>query len=86
MRFLDSFYGGNLIWRGHFNSTGEEMAIVTTVQSGFAGGYSAWINGIFLGSSQGNPTISSTTDTWNLTSSMLRVGQDNVFVILQGTF
>ncbi|PPQ68112.1 hypothetical protein CVT26_005733 [Gymnopilus dilepis] len=78
------FYGGNLLWRGHFNATGQETAIVTTVQSGFAGGYSAWINGIFLGSSQGTPTVSLTTDTWNLSSSMLRVGQDNVFVILQG--
>ncbi|KAF8882023.1 glycoside hydrolase superfamily [Gymnopilus junonius] len=77
------FYGGNLIWRGHFNATGEETAIVTTVQSGFAGGYSAWINGVFLGSSQGSSTVSFTTDTWNLTSSVLRVGQDNVFVVLQ---
>ncbi|KDR78586.1 hypothetical protein GALMADRAFT_244026 [Galerina marginata CBS 339.88] len=77
------FYGGNLIWRGHFTATGTETAITTTVQSGFAGGYSAWINGVFLGSSQGSPTVSVTTDTWKLASSMLRVGQDNVFVILQ---
>ncbi|KAF4610613.1 hypothetical protein D9613_007145 [Agrocybe pediades] len=77
------FYGGNLIWRGHFNATGDETAITTTVQSGFAGGYSAWLNGVFLGSSQGSPSISLTTDTWNITSSMLRVGRDNVFVILQ---
>lgn len=75
-----------MIWRGHFNATGHETAITTTVQSGFAGGYSAWINGVFLGSSQGSPTVSVTTDTWNLTSSMLRVGRDNVFVILQGQF
>ncbi|KAF8202416.1 glycoside hydrolase family 35 protein [Pholiota molesta] len=78
------FYGGNLIFRGHFNASGLETAIVTTVQSGFAGGYSAWLNGVFLGSSQGTPTISLTTDTWNITSGMLRVRSNNVFVILQG--
>uniref|UniRef100_A0A8H7XSU3 Beta-galactosidase domain-containing protein n=1 Tax=Psilocybe cubensis TaxID=181762 RepID=A0A8H7XSU3_PSICU len=58
------FYGGNLIFRGHFNATGQETAIQTTVQFGFAGGYSAWLNGVFLGSSQGNSTVSFTTDTW----------------------
>ena len=78
------YYGGNLVFRGRFTATGKETAIVTTVQSGFAGGYSAWLNGVFLGSSQGSPTISVTTDTWNLTSSMLRPGTTNVFVILQG--
>ncbi|KDR80837.1 hypothetical protein GALMADRAFT_135938 [Galerina marginata CBS 339.88] len=77
------FYGGNLIWRGHFNATGKETGITTTVQSGFAGGYSAWLNGVFLGSSQASPTVSMTTDTWNVTTSMLRVGRDNVFVVLQ---
>lgn len=54
------------------------------MQSGFAGGYSAWLNGVFLGSSQGSPTVSVTTDTWNVTSSLLRPGTTNVFVILQG--
>ncbi|KAF5316478.1 hypothetical protein D9619_006706 [Psilocybe cf. subviscida] len=77
------FYGGNLIFRGRFTATGKETAIVTTVQSGFAGGYSAWLNGVFLGSSQGSPTVSVTTDTWNVTPSMLRPGTNNVFVILQ---
>ncbi|KAF8972779.1 glycoside hydrolase family 35 protein [Flammula alnicola] len=77
------FYGGNLIFRGHFNASGNETAIVTSVQSGFAGGYSAWLNGLFLGSSQGSPTVSMTMDNWSVNSSMLRIGNDNVFVILQ---
>ncbi|KAF8892186.1 glycosyl hydrolases family 35-domain-containing protein [Infundibulicybe gibba] len=77
------FYGGNLIFRGHFNATGQETAITTTVQYGFAGGYSAWFNGVFLGSSQGSPTVSMTTDTWKIPSGSLRTGKDNVFVIIQ---
>ncbi|KAH0584129.1 hypothetical protein H2248_009695 [Termitomyces sp. 'cryptogamus'] len=77
------FYGGNLIFRGHFNASGLETAIVTTVQYGFAGGYSAWLNGIFLGSSQGDATVSSTTNRWLIPENTLQVGRDNVFVILQ---
>ncbi|KAG6833503.1 hypothetical protein H0H87_006075 [Tephrocybe sp. NHM501043] len=57
------FYGGNLIWRGHFNASGLETAITTTVQYGFAGGYSAWLNGAFLGSSQGNATTTQGMDS-----------------------
>ncbi|RDB21488.1 putative beta-galactosidase A [Hypsizygus marmoreus] len=77
------FYGGNLIFRGHFTPDGRETAITTTVQYGFAGGYSAWLNGIFLGSSQGNATISLTTDTWPIPVNTLKINDDNVFVILQ---
>lgn len=78
------FYGGNLIFRGHFTATGQETGITTTVQYGFAGGYSAWFNGVFLGSSQGNATVSLTTNTWTIPAGTLRVGADNVFVIIQG--
>ncbi|KAF8997897.1 glycoside hydrolase family 35 protein [Cyathus striatus] len=77
------FYGGNLIFRGHFTATGQETAINTTVQYGFAGGYSAWLNGVFLGSSQGSASISLTGDSWKIPSGSLRIGQDNVFTILQ---
>ncbi|KAF8078179.1 glycoside hydrolase family 35 protein [Lyophyllum atratum] len=77
------FYGGNLIFRGHFTASGQETAITTTVQYGFAGGYSAWLNGVFLGSSQGNATVSLTTDRWPVPADTLRVGSDNVFVIIQ---
>ncbi|KAF5362341.1 hypothetical protein D9756_002224 [Leucocoprinus leucothites] len=77
------FYGGNLIFRGHFTASGQETSINTTVQFGFAGGYSAWLNGVFLGSAQGSPTVSLTSDTWGISRNSLRVGQDNVFVIVQ---
>jgi len=77
------FYGGNLIFRGHFTAGGNETAITTTVQYGFAGGYSAWLNGVFLGSSQGNATVSLTTDRWPVPGNTLHVGVDNVFVVFQ---
>lgn len=78
------FYGGNLIFRGRFNASGQETAVNLTVQYGFAGGYSAWLNGVFLGSSQGTATISLSTDSWTIPSGTLRVNQTNVLVVFQG--
>ncbi|TFK71435.1 glycoside hydrolase family 35 protein [Pluteus cervinus] len=76
------FYGGNIIFRGHFTATGQETAINSAVQYGFAGGYSAWLNGVFLGSSQGNSSISMTSNNWTIPTNTLRVGRDNVFTVL----
>jgi hypothetical protein len=83
---LNRFYGGHLIFRGRFNASGEETAVNLTVQYGFAGGYSAWLNGVFLGSSQGNATISLSTDSWQIPSGVLRVNQTNVLVVFQGAY
>ncbi|KAJ4469138.1 glycoside hydrolase family 35 protein [Lentinula lateritia] len=77
------FYGGNIIFRGNFNATGDETAVNLTVQYGFAGGYSAWLNGAFLGSSQGNASVSLSTNAWPFPDGALKVGADNVLVVLQ---
>ena len=85
MNYVYSFYGGYLIFRGHFNATGAETAVSLTVQGGFAFGYSAFLNGVFLGSNQGNASVSQTSDTWTFPSGALKAGEDNVVVVLQGT-
>lgn len=77
------FYAGNLIFRGRFNASGAETAVTLAVQYGFAGGYTAWLNGVFLGSSQGNATVSLSSDSWGIPSDTLRVNQPNVLVIFQ---
>lgn len=77
------FYGGNLIFRGHFNSTLLETAVNLTIQGGFAFGYSAFLNGVFLGSNQGSPTVSAITDIWSIPNNTLRMG-DNVLTVIQG--
>lgn len=82
--YLYSFYGGYLLFRGHFNATGSETAVSLTVQGGFAFGYSAFLNGVFLGSNQGTATISQTSDTWTFPAGALKAGEDNVVVVLQG--
>ncbi|KAJ7729673.1 glycoside hydrolase family 35 protein [Mycena maculata] len=77
------FYGGNLIFRGRFNASGEETAVNLTVQYGFAGGYSTWLNGVFLGSSQGNSTVSLSTDSWVIPSDTLKINETNILVVFQ---
>ncbi|KAJ3735068.1 glycoside hydrolase family 35 protein [Lentinula guzmanii] len=79
------FYGGNLIFRGRFNATGNETAVNLTVQYGFAGGYSAWLNSVFLGSSQGNATVSLSTDVWKFPDGALKTGMENVLVVFQAS-
>ncbi|KII85955.1 glycoside hydrolase family 35 protein [Plicaturopsis crispa FD-325 SS-3] len=77
------FYGGNLIWRGHFTASGQETAFNLSVQGGFAFGYSAFLNGVFLGSHPGSSTLSISTDIWSVPNNTLRVGGDNVLTVLQ---
>ncbi|KAJ7043887.1 glycoside hydrolase family 35 protein [Mycena alexandri] len=77
------FYGNNLIFRGRFTASGEETAVNLTVQYGFAGGYSTWLNGVFLGSSQGSATISLSTDSWPIPAGTLKINETNVLVVFQ---
>ncbi|THV02543.1 glycoside hydrolase family 35 protein [Dendrothele bispora CBS 962.96] len=77
------FYGGNLIFRGRFNATGDETGVNLTVQYGFGGGYSAFLNGVFLGSGQGNSTVSLSTDVWTFPDGALRTAEENFLVVVQ---
>ncbi|VDB90643.1 unnamed protein product [Peniophora sp. CBMAI 1063] len=77
------FFGGNLIFRGHFNASGNETGVELTVIGGFAFAYSAFLNGHFIGSGEGNSTVAEVTDTWSFLNDSLRVGKDNVLTIIQ---
>ncbi|KAI0690966.1 glycoside hydrolase family 35 protein [Cytidiella melzeri] len=77
------FYGGNLIFRGHFVASGAETGFNLTVQGGLAFAYSAFLNGVFLGSSEGSSTVSMTSDSWAIPKNTLRVGQNNVLTVVQ---
>jgi hypothetical protein len=86
LTLFPSFFGGNLIFRGHFNATGKETGFNLTVQGGFDFGYTVFLNGVFLGSNQGNATIGLTTDIWTIPNNTLKVSQDNVLTIIQGAY
>ncbi|KAH8834879.1 glycoside hydrolase family 35 protein [Flagelloscypha sp. PMI_526] len=76
------FYGGNIIFRGHFNATGLETGVSLDVFGGYAFAYTAWLNSVFLGSNQGTASVSERKDTWVIPGGTLRVGENNVLVVL----
>ncbi|KAF9465547.1 glycoside hydrolase family 35 protein [Collybia nuda] len=77
------FHAGQWVWRGHF--TGTATGVQLSIQGGFSFGYSAFINGHFLGSGQGSSHSQSGVDilspVFNFTASQL-VSGDNVLTVI----
>ncbi|KAJ3728073.1 galactose-binding domain-like protein [Lentinula guzmanii] len=77
-----------VIWRGHFNATGSENSLNLSINGGAAFAASVWLNDQFLNTSFGNSTnnanvIEETDEKFDLPSSALLIGQDNVITIVQ---
>ncbi|KAJ3783301.1 glycoside hydrolase family 35 protein [Lentinula aff. detonsa] len=77
-----------VIWRGHFNATGSENSVNLSINGGAAFAASVWLNDQFLNTSFGNSTnnanvIEETDEKFDLPSSALLIGQDNVITIVQ---
>jgi hypothetical protein len=58
-----------------------------TVQGGFAFAYSAFLNGVFLGSGEGSPTVSVVNNVWTLPvgNGGVVAGKDNVLTVVMGS-
>ncbi|KAH0828009.1 glycoside hydrolase family 35 protein [Lanmaoa asiatica] len=78
------YHTGNILWRGHFTSTGSETGFRANVQGGNAFGYSVWLNQTFLGSWVGDAIHANYEGTFNLTGTGGLVnGSQCVITILQ---
>jgi hypothetical protein len=75
------FHTGNILWRGHFTSTGSETSFNVTVAGGAAFGFSAWLDNTFLGSWYGDSPTSSRSQGFTFTK--LASGSQHVITILQ---
>ncbi|KAF9465548.1 glycoside hydrolase family 35 protein [Collybia nuda] len=77
------FHAGQWIWRGHF--TGSASGVQLSIQGGFSFGYTAFINGHFLGSGQGSSHSQQGVDIlspiFNFTAGHLVAG-DNVLTVI----
>ncbi|KAG8706385.1 hypothetical protein FRC09_002435, partial [Ceratobasidium sp. 395] len=74
------FHLGNILWRGRFN--GKASGVQLNVQGGTASGWSAWLNGDYIGSFPGDPT--SVSGALNLTFANATVSdKENVLLVLQ---
>jgi hypothetical protein len=75
------FHTGNILWRGHFVSTGSESSFSATLIGGAAFGFSAWLNGTFIGSWEGNSPTSQQNKTFPF--ARLAKGKNYVITVLQ---
>ncbi|KAL9031706.1 MAG: hypothetical protein Q9196_000302 [Gyalolechia fulgens] len=75
------FNAGNLLFRGHFISAGNEANFTLRTQGGAAYGVSVFLNSTFLGSWVGNGTGFEYNQTLTLPS--LNAGQPAVITVLQ---
>ena len=60
------FHAGTLLFRGHFDSSGEEKNITIEAQGGQAFGFSVWVQDHFVGSSVGDRSAESKKLTFDL--------------------
>lgn len=73
------FHTGYHIWRGYFS--GNATAVRLVVQGGTASGWSAWLNGDYVGSFVGNASAAAGDLTLPFTNATVR--DANVLVVLQ---
>ncbi|KAJ7743740.1 glycoside hydrolase family 35 protein [Mycena maculata] len=76
-----------VLWRGHFNSTGEQTSVNLSINGGEAFAASVWLNDVFLNTSFGNSTnneniLEETDDKFIFPAGAVRAG-DNVITIVQ---
>ncbi|KAG6905033.1 hypothetical protein DXG01_005515 [Tephrocybe rancida] len=74
------FHTGVQIFRGRFNGSASGAAI--NIQGGTAFGWSAWLNGDFLGGFPGNIKDSSNSQTLSFANSTLSTTGENVLTIV----
>lgn len=75
------FHAQNLLWRGRFSDNGTARGVFLNVIGGSSSGWSAWLNGQYLGSALGNTSLSTTNDT--LTFGDALVSGENILLVLQ---
>lgn len=73
------FHAQNLLWRGIFDGQGI-TGIYLSIMTGTSGGWSAWLNGQFLGSNYGNKTLAIVNGTFHLGDNV-KSGENVLFII-----
>lgn len=81
------FHANNILWRGHF-ATDPKAAptdMFVKVESGRSGAFSAWLNGAYLGSAQGDREQSAVGRSFAIPGGVLRGAKEgaNVVTVLQ---
>lgn len=76
------YHAGPKLYRAHFQTL-NVTGVNVTVQNGVAAGWSAWLNGQYVGGSPGNASLAATSAVLNFhTGSLKKPDEDNVLTIL----
>lgn len=75
------FHNGMSLWRGYFNGAAEGVSL--TVQGGQAFGWSAWLNGEFLGSYLGGASNSTGELSLSFSNATVSQSSKNVLLVVQ---
>ncbi|EEA22754.1 hypothetical protein TMatcc_001611 [Talaromyces marneffei ATCC 18224] len=77
------YHAGPKIYRGRFGST-NATGVTVTAQNGNAAGWSAWLNGIYIGGVTGDPSIEATSAVlkFNSSTTLKQEGSENVLTVL----
>ncbi|KAL3483498.1 glycoside hydrolase superfamily [Aspergillus germanicus] len=75
------FHAGVQLWRGYFN--GSAGGVYLKVQGGIAHGWSAWLNGEFIGSFLGDLGSSSGSKEFEFPAKSLKSDGQNVLLVMQ---
>lgn len=73
------FHTGPHLWRGRF--TGNATGAFINVIHGVYGGWSAWLNGDFIGSTYGDSTLTQTNLTLSFANATVKSGENVLFII-----
>lgn len=74
------YHAGTKVYRGRFDGD-EATGANVTVQNGVAAGWSAWVNGKYVGGSVGSPDLAATSDVLSFNRSSLKA-RDNILTII----
>lgn len=75
------FFHGYIFFRGRFPASNSTTGVTMNLQFGTAGGYSAYLNGKFVGSWTGS-MASAGTSTWAFPAGAVRSDKENILVVL----
>lgn len=72
------------IYRGRFDGRNATSANVT-VQNGAAAGWAAWLNGVYVGGTLGDPSLAATSAELRFNSSILRDSENVLTIVMDYT-
>ncbi|KAI0694018.1 glycoside hydrolase superfamily [Cerioporus squamosus] len=82
-RVLYGICENNILWRGHFNATGEETAANLSINGGTGHAASVWINDVFIDTISSLTAVGDANATFAFPNGSVIPGQDNVITVLQ---